>query len=170
MTWQIDAATAADIPVLTELILTHGPNVWNWLPPDEVAAHLAQIATGEVGAVVAREGDGVRGVVTFCRTTHFARYQSEDRRDAVHGYVCEAAVHREGVGRGIGAALLTAALGVLEAQGLREVYIDRHEENAASAGMMRKAGFSVIDTFAEPARRPHGSGRTAVSRIVFERA
>ena len=168
MTWQIDAATAADIPVLTELILTHGPNVWNWLPPDEVAAHLAQIATGEVGAVVAREGDAVLGVVTFCRTTHFARYQPEDRRDAVHGYVCEAAVHREGVGRGIGAALLTAALGVLEAQGLREVYIDRHEENAASAGMMRKVGFDVIDTFDEPAKRPNGSGRTTVCRIVFD--
>jgi hypothetical protein len=32
---------------------------------------------------------------------------------------------------------------------------------------MRKAGFTVIDTFDEPAKRPHGSGRTTVCRIVF---
>ena len=54
------------------------------------------------------------------------------------------------------------------ARGLHAVYIDRHEENAASAGMMRKAGFTVIDTFDEPAKRPHGSGRTTVCRIVFD--
>jgi ribosomal protein S18 acetylase RimI-like enzyme len=168
MTSQIDAAGAEDVAALTELILVHGPNSWNWLPPDDVAAHVAKIATGEVGGVVARQGGAPIGVVTFCRSTRFARYQPESRRDAVHGYVCEAAVHRDAVGRGLGARLLTAALAALKAQGLREVYIDRHEENAASAGMMRKAGFTVIDTFAEPARRPNGSGRTAVSRIVFE--
>jgi L-amino acid N-acyltransferase YncA len=54
---------------------------------------------------------------------------------------------------------------VLAAQGLKDVYIDRHEENAASAGMMRKGGFVEVDTFAEPARRPHGSGRTTVCRL-----
>ncbi len=62
-------------------------------------------------------------------------------------------------------ALLKQALALLAAQGVYTVYIDRHEENAASAGMMRKAGFVEIDTFAEPARRPHGSGRTTVCRV-----
>lgn len=161
-------ARAEDIPALLDLILRHGPNPWNWLPPDDVARHVGQIATGEVGAVVAWEGDTVQGVVTFCRTQHFARYQPPGRTAQPHGYVCEAVVHRDAVGQGLGARLLRAALDALKAQGLNAVYIDRHEENAASAGMMRKAGFTVIDTFDEPARRPHGSGRTTVCRVVFD--
>ena len=161
-------ARTEDIPALIDLILTHGPNPWNWLPPDDVARHVAQIATGEVRAVVACEGDVVQGVVTFCQTQHFARYQSVGRAAQPQGYVCEAVVHRDAVGQGLGARMLRAALEALKAQGLHAVYIDRHEENAASAGMMRKAGFTVIDTFDEPARRPHGSGRTTVCRIVFD--
>jgi ribosomal protein S18 acetylase RimI-like enzyme len=163
----LQPARAEDIPALADLILTHGPNPWNWLPPDDVAKHVAQIATGEVGGVVAWREGAVQGVVTFCQTQHFARYQPVGRATQAQGYVCEAVVHRDAVGQGLGARLLQAALEALQAQGLREVYIDRHEENAASAGMMRKAGFMVIDTFAEPARRPHGSGRTAVARVVF---
>ena len=27
-------AHAEDIPALIDLILTHGPNPWNWLPPE----------------------------------------------------------------------------------------------------------------------------------------
>ena len=161
-------ARAEDIPALIDLILVHGPNPWNWLPPDDVAQHVAQIATGEVGAVVAWTGDAVQGVVTFCQTQHFARYQPAGRTAQPQGYVCEAVVHRDAVGQGLGARLLRAALDALKAQGLNAVYIDRHEENAASAGMMRKAGFTVIDTFDEPAKRPHGSRRTTVCRIVFD--
>ena len=161
-------ARAEDIPALIDLILTHGPNPWNWLPPDDVARHVAQIATGEVGAVVAWEGDAVQGVVTFCQTQHFARYQPVGHTAQPQGYVCEAVVHRDAVGQGLGARLLRTALDALKAQGLNAVYIDRHEENAASAGMMRKAGFTVIDTFDEPAKRPNGSRRTTVCRIVFD--
>jgi len=47
------------------------------------------------------------------------------------------------------------------------VFIDRHEENLASAGMMRAAGFVEIDTYADPRRRPHGSGRTTVCCFSF---
>ncbi|MES2530080.1 MAG: GNAT family N-acetyltransferase [Pseudomonadota bacterium] len=161
------AATAADNPALSDLILTHGPNPWNWLPPDDVARHLAEIATGAngTGGVLAFDQEALIGAVTFCTTRHFARYQDAADADALHGYICEAVVHRAQAGRGLGARLLAAAIGVLAAQGLRDVYIDRHEENAASAGMMRKAGFVEIDTFAEPARRPHGSGRTTVCRL-----
>jgi len=161
-------ARTEDIPALIDLILTHGPNPWNWLPPDDVARHVAQIATGEVDAVVAWVDDAVQGVVTFCETQHFARYQPADRIARSQGYVCEAVVHRDAVGQGWGARLLRAAVDALQAQGVREVYIDRHEENAASAGMMRKVGFDVIDTFDEPAKRPNGSGRTTVCRIVFD--
>ncbi len=167
MTLNLRAASAADIPTLSDLILTHGPNPWNWLPPDGVARHLAEIETGTngtAGVLALDQGEPI-GAVTFCTTRHFARYQDAADAGALQGYICEAVVHRAHAGRGIGARLLTAAIDVLAAQGLREVYIDRHEENAASAGMMRKVGFVEIDTFAEPTRRPHGSGRTTVCRL-----
>ncbi|MDP1938344.1 MAG: hypothetical protein Q8K91_14150, partial [Hylemonella sp.] len=67
----------------------------------------------------------------------------------------------------LGTTLLEKVIDRLTVTGACEVYIDRHEENAASAGMMRKTGFVEIDTFAEPVRRPHGSRRTTVCRRVL---
>lgn len=164
MTIEFAPAGAQDLAALSELIFKHGPNQWNWLPETGVRQHLRDIAQGRAQAVLAREGEVLLGAVTFCRSRQFLRYQPADRSDAEHGYVCEAVVRTDQAGRGLGSRLLTHALSCLAEQGLYEVYIDRHEENAASAGMMRKAGFVAIDTFAEPARRPHGSGRTTVCR------
>jgi hypothetical protein len=50
-------------------------------------------------------------------------------------------------------------------QGFVEVFIERHEENPGSAGMMSKAGFVEIDTCHDPARRALGSRRTTVCRL-----
>lgn len=157
--------TAADIPALQTLILEHGPNAWNYLPEDEVRDHVAGIADGRTGAVVALAGNEIVGVVTYEITGAFRRYQPPSRADAVQGHVCEAAVHRDHAGRGIGAALLQAAAHRLRDRGCTDIYVERHEENAASAGMMRKAGFVAIDTFDDPVRRPSGSGRTTVCRF-----
>jgi hypothetical protein len=63
--------------------------------------------------------------------------------------------------------LLREALAVLSTMDVDAVFIDRHEENLASAGMMRRAGFVEIETYADPRRRPHGSGRTTVCRFSF---
>ncbi|OGB32301.1 MAG: hypothetical protein A3F78_16825 [Burkholderiales bacterium RIFCSPLOWO2_12_FULL_61_40] len=155
------------VVALGELIQTHGPNVWNWLPEDGVQEHLRDIELGHAHAVLALEDGVLLGAVTFCRTQGFQRYQPPERSGAEHGYVCEAVVRRDQAGRGLGAQLLRAAVQTMQTWGLQEVYIDRHEENAASAGMMRKAGFVEIDTFAEPNRRPHGSGRTTVCRLAL---
>ena len=158
-------ACAQHVEALAELIRTHGPNVWNWLPDEGVREHLRDIEQGQAHGVLALEDGVLLGAVTFCRTQGFQRYQPPGRSGVEHGYVCEAVVRSDQAGRGLGAQLLRAAVQTMQAWGLQEVYIDRHEENAASAGMMRKAGFVVIDTFAEPSRRPHGSGRTTVCRL-----
>jgi hypothetical protein len=63
--------------------------------------------------------------------------------------------------------LLREALAVLSTMGVDTVFIDRHEENLASAGMMRRAGFMELETYADPRRRPHGSGRTTVCCFSF---
>ncbi len=158
----IRLATADDIPALCDLILAHGPNPWNHLPPDEVRAHLRGIADASVGAILA-EGEGsLAGFVSFYLSQDIQVHQQAGRQDQLQGYVCEAVVHRDLAGRGLGTRLLLAAMEKLAALGTVDIYIQRHEENLASAGMMRKAGFREVSTFDDPARRPNGSRRTTL--------
>jgi ribosomal protein S18 acetylase RimI-like enzyme len=153
---------------LQSFIHEHGANAWNWLPVAGIEAHMRDIAAEEARGLLAMEGDQLLGAVTFCTTQDFARYQASERKDVPHGYVCEVVVRRDQTGRGLGVQLLQQAVQAMQSDGLREIYIDRHEENAASAGMMRKSGFVELETFAEPERRPHGSGRTTVCRLFVK--
>ena len=157
-------AGAQHIAALQSFILEHGANVWNWLPEEGIAEHMQDVAVAKAQGLLAIDEDQLVGVVTFCTTHDFSSYQPALRQNAPQGYICEAVVRRDQVGRGLGAQLLERAVQSLQEMGLQEIYIDRHEENAASAGMMRKAGFVELATFAEPGRRQHGSGRTTVCR------
>jgi ribosomal protein S18 acetylase RimI-like enzyme len=159
---ELRKAAAQDIGGMSELIFAHGANPWNHLPEAEVRAHLQGIGDGSVQALLAEQGDELLGFVSFELSRQFARYQPPQRRELVHAYICEAVVHRATAGQGLGARLLGAVVKSLAEQGVQDIYIDRHEENAASAGMMRKAGFVELDSFADPARRPNGSGRTTL--------
>jgi L-amino acid N-acyltransferase YncA len=159
---QIRRAQAHDIDGLCALIFEHGPNPWNYLPQDEVTAHLQGIAAGTVQAVLAESEGEVLGFVSYCLSRDFERYQPPQRRGQAQAYICEAVTQRQAAGQGLGSRLLCQALSHLAEQGVHDVYIDRHEENAASAGMMRKAGFVEIESYPDPQRRPYGSGRTTV--------
>ncbi|NVO06818.1 MAG: GNAT family N-acetyltransferase [Rhodoferax sp.] len=161
------AAEIQHLRGLQAFIFAHGANVWNWLPVAGIEHHMRDIAAEEAYALLAMEGDELLGAITYCSTQDFARYQPAGRTDAEHGYVCEVVVRSDQTGRGLGVQLLERAVQALQADGLQEIYIDRHEENAASAGMMRRAGFEELETFAEPERRPHGSGRTTVCRRLL---
>lgn len=157
-------AGPADVAALRELIFTHGPNPWNYLPEEGVSRHLDEIASGRAGAVVACGEEEVIGFVSFVRGQIFPQYEPEATKGRDHGYIVEGVVHKEYAGRGIGTRLLEEAKRRLRELGLTTVYADRHEENLASAGIMRKAGFTIVDTFPEHHRRPHGSRRTSVGR------
>ena len=163
----IVAARAEHLPALAALIFDHGANIWNYLPEDGIRAHLADVAQGRDHGVVALQGDDMLGAVTFGLRTDFDRYLPAQLRGTPQGYVSEAVVRRDRVGQGLGTGLLRQALAVLSTMGVQTVFIDRHEENLASAGMMRRAGFVEIDTYADPRRRPHGSGRTTVCRFSY---
>lgn len=65
-------------------------------------------------------------------------------------------------GKGLGCKLLLEAVSLAGGVGCRAVYIERHEENAASAGMMRNVGFEEVDKFYDPQKRSSGSGNTTV--------
>lgn len=155
-------ARQGDIERLCALIFEHGPNPWNHLPRAEVTDHLRGIADGSVQAEVAERRGEVLGFVSFRLSRDFERYQPPPRRAQVHAYICEAVTHRAMAGQGLGSRLLSRAVARLREQGITDIYIDRHEQNAASAGMMRKAGFVEIETYTDPQRRPDGSRRTTV--------
>jgi len=162
------SATADDIAAMNAFIFEHGTNQWNFLPADDVAAHLGAIADGRTQAVLAESAWILRGFVTFMTARTMTRYQSREHIGYPHGYVCEAVVHREYAGRGLGTRLLKEAVSRLGAQGFKEIYIERHEENLPSAGMMRKAGFVEVTSFDDPQRRSSGSRRTTVCRILLD--
>lgn len=162
----IHGARNADVPTVLAFIFEHGINPWNYLHRPSLVAHLADIETGKTQALLATLNDELAGVVTFMASTAMAQYQKEAHRGDAHGYISEAVVHGAHSGCGIGTSLLRAATSQLAAQGFREIYIERHEENLASAGMMRKTGFVEIDLYKDPARRATGFRRTSVSRLL----
>lgn len=163
--FEIRQAQQRDIDNLCALIFEHGPNPWNHLPQDEVAAHLQGIAAGAVQALLAEHEGELLGFVSYRMSRDFERYQPEARRGQLYAYICEAVIHRDMAGQGLGSRLLRQVVSLLAEQGVHDIYIDRHEENAASAGMMRKAGFVELESYADPQRRPYGSGRTTVCRL-----
>lgn len=165
-TFTLRDAVTADIDALFTFLYEHGANRWNHLPEGPIRHHLNGIAAGTSFAVIAEEYGQLLGFVSFDLGRDFARYQPNDRREALHGIVHEAVVHGEQWGRGIGSALLSAAVDRIWQQGCREAYVGRHDENLASAGMMRKAGFEVIDVYDDP-RRTCGNRKTAISRRVL---
>jgi ribosomal protein S18 acetylase RimI-like enzyme len=160
-------AQSVHLEAMDAFIFDHGANAWNWLPVDGIREHLREVTNGQAQGLLAFDGATLVGLMTYCHTRDYAKYQSTQLDGTVHGYVCEAAVHRDYTGKGLGGRLLKAALDDLQAQGMREVYIDRHEENLASAGMMRKCGFVEIDTYVDPRRNNTGSGRTTVCCLRF---
>ena len=159
---RVVAASTQDLPALHDLIFDHGANTWNYLPDEGIREHLDDIAQGRAFGVLALEEGQLIGAVTFGLSTDFDHYLPERARGTPQGYVSEAVVRRDRTGQGWGTRLLRLALVELGNLGAEWVFIDRHEENLASAGMMRAAGFVEIETYADPRRRPDGSGRTTV--------
>jgi L-amino acid N-acyltransferase YncA len=163
----IRKAQSLDVPAMYAFIFEHGVNPWNYLSHQYIGAHLAEIESGKTQGLLIRLEGEIAGLTTFMSSTEQAHYQAPAYCGSAHGYISEAVVHRERTCCGIGATLLRAAVVELAAQGHKEIYAERHEENKASAGMMRKAGFVEIDVFEDLERRAAGSRRTSVSRLIL---
>ncbi|OQS38796.1 GNAT family N-acetyltransferase [Chromobacterium haemolyticum] len=162
MSWQYRLAGAGDVDALRTLITEHGPNPWNWLPADGVEQSLRQVAAGEAWAALF-ERDGLLGAAILYRLHDaFPQHRPADVAADAAGYIMEAVVRRDQAGQGLGSLLLRQACEDLAARGARWVTADRHEENAASGGMMRKAGFVELASFDDWERRASGSRRSTV--------
>ncbi len=142
------------LAALTDLIFDHGANIWNYLPEDAIREHLDHVVQGHDYGVLALQDGQLLGAVTFGLSTDFDAYLPAHSRGTPQGYVSEAVVRRDHTGQGLGTRLLREALAVLSTMGVDAVFVDRHEENHASAGMMRKAGFTEVETYARPPQTP----------------
>ena len=82
-------------------------------------------------------------------------------------YVAEVVVHNKWASRGIGTSLLNEVAFIAQTLSVEQLLVDRHEQNAASAGMMNKAGFIEIDCFLDPERRNAGSRKTCILSLAL---
>jgi GNAT superfamily N-acetyltransferase len=163
------SAEVYDVPGIINHILNHGPNEWNYLPPDGIKAHVSGIETGESFARIAECEGSLVGVATYQLGNLYPAYEKSEASFANRtrvAEICEVVVHSDFAGRGIGSQLLEEIKHEVRRRGIKSIYIKRHEENRASAGMMRNAGFSPVDTFRDPIRTS-GSCRTTVERFRF---
>ena len=149
-------------PALIDFLLDQGANPWNYLPADGVIKTFAQISGGEGQILLACKNHEVVGLCVFLFPGALPTKYDQYAQSRATVYVSEVTVHRDLAGQGLGAELLRLTIDRARALKAQLVLIDRHEENLASAGMMRKAGFNELRTFVDLERRNYGSRKTTV--------
>jgi L-amino acid N-acyltransferase YncA len=155
-------AKAHELEALQNFLTTHGANQWNYLPEDGIDQQFQRLYKGTDYCLVAIDGGHPVGIAVYSQPgdipTLFEPYVAKN--PAV--YVAEVTVHGEWGGHGIGSTLLNHIAVTSKASGANELILERHEQNLASAGMMRKAGFVEIDCFLDLERRETGSRKTTI--------
>ncbi len=166
MQYDFRSAIPSDIGKMRELLLEHGPNDWNYLPPEGVEEELADVASGRAIAVLVEQNLNLVGfAIAYDQLIRFPAHSPKAVIENT-GYIGDVVVHRGHSGKGLGAALLKEVKAALTARGIKEIHIDCHEENAPSRGMMRKAGFTELSCFYDPDRRSVGSRKTWIGKFT----
>jgi GNAT superfamily N-acetyltransferase len=155
-------ALLEELDFLKSFIFKHGPNPWNYLPKDGINKTFSLIANNHGEALTAREGETIIGLAIFFYPSALPKNFQQYAQSKSAIYVAEVVVHSDYAGRGIGSQLLNKIIAKAPDLSASKVLLDRHEENASSAGMMRKAGFAETSTFSDLERRHSGSRKTTV--------
>lgn len=151
---------------LKTFLFEHGPNPWNHLPIDGVDHEFSLVATKKASALTAVDAnDELLGFAIFYHPEslpdkHKQYIPADCSASAI--YIAEVVVSSKAAGQGIGSKLLKLIIEEAKTSDYSIVLVDRHEENLASAGMMRKAGFVELKTFLDLERRDAGSRKTTV--------
>lgn len=160
-------AEANELDSLKSFLFEHGTSPWNHLPIEGVDDEFSLVAERQASAIIAVEDSQPVGFVIFYRPTTLPnRYLQFTNGDKAI-YIAEAVVHKNYAGQGIGSCLLRQVIERAPATGASMLIIDRHEQNAASAGMMRKVGFTELCTFVDEPRRDYGSKKTTVLSLTL---
>ncbi len=147
---------------LKGFLVEQGSNPWNYLPQEGINKTFSLIAKSKGEALVACDNESTVGLAIIFYPSALPENFQQYAQSEPAIYVAEVVVHNDYCGRGIGSQLLNKIIVRAKSLGATRVLLDRHEENAASAGMMRKAGFVEICTFSDLDRRQSGSRKTTV--------
>ncbi|MCG7536561.1 GNAT family N-acetyltransferase [Pseudoalteromonas sp. OOF1S-7] len=155
-------ALAAEAEALKALLWQHGQNEWNYLTEEGVHAEFELFSLGVASILVAEQEGEIIGFSVLIDGAYGPDYLSKYTNHKAMYFIGDVLVARQHGGKGIATALLKACIAQAKQAGGELVLIERHEENKASAGMMRKAGFHIIDTFHDPQKRSAGSQNSCI--------
>ena len=127
-----------------------------------VDAEFELVTSGQASALVTYSGEQPISLGIFYHPSSLPQtyLKYSQARSAI--YIAEVVVHMDFSGQGIGTRLLEDIIRRASKFGAEILLVDRHTENAGSAGMMRKAGFVEVDCFLDLKRRHTGSRKTTI--------
>jgi ribosomal protein S18 acetylase RimI-like enzyme len=155
-------ATLAELVDVKALLWDQGPNQWNYLTEEGVEAEFALVEQGLAMVMVAVDKEQIIGFAVLMDGEVGLDTLSQYCTLSEIGYIGDVVVSSVYAGQGIATRLLQLCIEKSKQKGAHTVWIERHEENLASAGMMRKAGFQIVDTFYDPDKRSAGSRKTSI--------
>ena len=151
----------ADFEQMKNILFRDGLNEWNYVTDESIEQQFQLIRDGKALAVLAEECE-IPGVAILLFNQACPSQLSQYSDLSTMAYINDVVVNMNYSGKGIGSRLLLKAIELAQKEQCEKVYIARHEENLASAGMMRKASFQMVDTFYDPNKRTTGSRNTSV--------
>ena len=154
----------SDFQAMRELLLKEGPNEWNYIADESIDHQFQLLNQGKALAIVAEESSIVGFAVVIVKEACPPKLSKYAALSDI-AYINDVVVSSSQSGKGLGSQLLKASVKLAGKEKCSNVYIERHEENLASAGMMRKAGFELVETFHDPGKRNMGSRNTSVLSI-----
>lgn len=149
---------------MRHLLLTEGPNQWNHITDDSIDHQFELIRNGNALAVLAEDKDIVGFAILILKGA-CPNKLNKYAQGATIAYINDVVIASSQSGKGLGTQLLKEAVRLASIEKCSKIYIERHEENLASAGMMRKAGFELVDTFNDPNKRTSGTRNTTIQSI-----
>lgn len=155
-------ARLEEIDKLKALLWEFGPNEWNYLTDDGVEDEFNLVTAGNAQVIIALDNTDIIGFAVLIDGQVSPSYLEKYCVMKQMKFVGDVVVSSFHSGKGIATRLLKES--ILEAKNhhATTVLIERHEENLASAGMMRKAGFEIIDKFHDPDKRTAGSQNSVI--------
>lgn len=157
-----------ELEYLQAFLVEQGSNQWNYLPEAGVNEQFQRLTLGSDRCLVAVDNEAVVGMAIYRRPGDAPKIFTNFVNLSHVVYVAEVVVHSEFTGKGIGSALMDEIIMIAKKLGAKELVIDRHEQNLASAGMMRKVGFKELDCFVDLRRRETGSQKTSILNLKLQ--
>ncbi|MFT6920716.1 MAG: ribosomal protein S18 acetylase RimI-like enzyme [Cognaticolwellia sp.] len=151
----------ADFEEMRKILLQDGLNEWNYITDESIDLQFQLIRDGKACAILAEETE-ITGFAILIFKQACPAELSQYATLSTIAYINDVVVNMNYSGKGIGSTLLKKAIELAQKEQCEKVYIERHEENLASAGMMRKASFKIVDTFYDPNKRTTGSRNTSL--------